>query len=137
MAELVDPQREMLAQALADGFTPGQASAKVGYKRKWGKDLAKRMAKPDLIARVAEIKRERALAVTDLEPVIKALMSAADTASGLSSAAAFVAVRGLLVEAARLKGLVQPPAAPLAPRVHTLSNEEWTAKHGPKSGPQR
>jgi hypothetical protein len=132
MAILDKPQREAMAQALADGATQSQASAKVGYKKKSGQVFVKRMAKPDLIARVAEIKRERALAVADLEPVIEALMAAAKTAATLKSAAAFEAIRGLLVEAARLKGLLQPPAAATEPRLRTLPDAEWDAKYKPR-----
>lgn len=83
----------------------------------------------------AEIEREQLLAAADFVPVIARLMDLARQARDLGTPAAMNAARGLLVEAARLKGLLaeqSPEARPepiLPPRT---TKEEWVEIYGPK-----
>ena len=125
---------EPFAQAFAETLTPKEASMKACYARTAGS--FRRAERPDMIARVAEIRREAARAAEDLLPVINRLMVAADKAEALDSAAGYAAMRGLLVEAARLKILI----ADRAPRVfepkalpRPLTTEEWLMKFGPRT----
>jgi len=131
MAALPDKKREAFAQALASGMTPEEATREVKYGNRDRERIRARAARADVIARVAEIPRERALALADLAPVIERLIAAADVAAKQDSAAALVAMKGLLAEAGRLKGLVpKPPPAPAAPR-RRLSETEWLALYAP------
>ena len=56
-------------------------------------------------------------------------MAAAQQARTLKTAAAFVAVRGLIVEAARLKKMLPEPEEP---RRVPMTAEEWEAKFAPE-----
>ena len=97
----------------------------------------KRTRRADVVARVAEIRRAKALEAADLTPMIDALMATAKQAreEGKKSPAVLTAIRGLLVEAARLKGLAPPPPPLQArqPRVR-MTDEEWMATFAPKPG---
>lgn len=89
-----------------------------------------------MVARVAEIRRAKALEGADLTPMIDALMAAAKDAQDNKeqTPATLTAIRGLLVEAARLKGLAPPPPAqPPQPR-RRMTDEEWMATFAPKPG---
>lgn len=130
MAALDDPRREMFAQALARGCGPGQAEREAGYSH-CAKGTRARVKSKQIKGRIAQIKKERAGGDSpDIGPVIDKLMALANAAGKLKTAAAMVAARGFLVEAARLKGLLPAPAPP--PR-RRLSTEEWLAEYAPKS----
>jgi hypothetical protein len=83
----------------------------------------------------AEGGREQLLAAADLTPVIAQLMDLAREAQDLGTAAAMSAARGLLIEAARLKGLLAeqcPQATSGRLREPQLTKEEWVEIFGPK-----
>ncbi len=129
MAALDNPRREMFAQALARGCGPSQAEREAGYSR-CSKATRARVASKQIKDRLAQIGKERAGGNSpDIGPVIDKLMELANASADLKTAAAMVAARGFLVEAARLKGLLPAPAPP--PR-RRLSNEEWLAEYAPE-----
>jgi hypothetical protein len=65
-------------------------------------------------------------------PLIDALMEAVEDARKLDNAAAFVAVRGLIVEAARLKQML-PEHDPRTPPMPPMTAEEWLRRFGPEA----
>jgi hypothetical protein len=83
----------------------------------------------------AEIGREQLLAAADLVPVITQLMDLAGEARDLGTAAGMNAARGLLVEAARLKGLLKTEGVEEARPGHiqtpVMTTEEWMAAFAP------
>lgn len=120
---------EAFAQALAGGASPGRAWAEAGYVGH-GHRARRRAAHPSVTQRVAEIGREKTLAAKDLTPVIEEMMRLATTAGELNTVAGLTAARGLLAEAARLKGLLpEPPWVPEEQFPRELSHEEWMAKY--------
>jgi hypothetical protein len=133
---LDDEKREALAQLLARDVPFRQASKQAGYVHCWKSRALARTKRADVAQRVAEIRRARALEATDLTPMIDALMAAAEKAQAEleKTPAGLTAIRGLLVEAARLKGLAPPPPlqAP-QPRVR-MTDEEWMETFAPKPG---
>ncbi len=134
MSALDDARREAFARQLALGFSPTQASLNSGYRRGKSVDVEKRQARPDVMARVAELRQEKARAAADLVPIIELLMEAATQAGKLDAAQGFTAQRGLLAEAARLKGLLAPPPfTPSLPVERDMTDEEWLAAFAPKS----
>ena len=129
---------EALAQGLAAGMDPVSASTAAGYVGGANKRLTKRLKTPGVVGRVAELRWDASALSLDLGPVIDALMTGAKGAGDLGSAAGFVAMRGMLVEAARLKSLVVLPPAPIRidpPR--SLSEAEWLDRYGPKAAANR
>jgi len=130
---LDDKRREALAQLLAEDVPPRQASRAAGYVHCWKSRALARIERPDVIARVAEIRRAKALAASDLTPMIDALMRAAELVVDLKTPAGLTAIRGLLVEAALLKGLPpsSPPLEPMKPR-RRMTDEEWMETFAPK-----
>ena len=129
MVALTIPRQEAFAQALAQGLNPDEAAQVAGYKGE--KKQARARAKlPKFIKRVQELKHERAWGGSrDMGPLIDELMEAVREARKLDSAAAFVAVRGLIVEAARLKKLLPEPQPPPRPQ---MTSEEWMRKFNPE-----
>ncbi|MBA3812295.1 MAG: hypothetical protein H0X27_11765, partial [Caulobacteraceae bacterium] len=131
MATMGKSRNEAFAQALAGGASPGRAWAEAGYVGH-GHRARRRAADPAVKRRVAEIGREKTLAAKDLMPVIEEMMRLVKEASKLDTAAGLTAARGLLAEAARLKGLLpEPPWAPEEPPRRRLTTEEWVAKYAP------
>jgi hypothetical protein len=131
-------KREALAQLLAENVPPGPASKQAGYAHCWKDPAQARANRADTVTRVAEIRRAKAHAATDLTPMIDALMAAAsgkDADELKKTAAGLTAIRGLLVEAARLKGLA-PPAPHLQPSQSRtrMTDEEWMEAFAPKPG---
>lgn len=130
MAAMGKARAEAFAQALAGGASPGRAWTEAGYVGHEHRARG-RAAHPTVTRRVAEIGREQTLAAKDLTPVIEEMMRLAKEAGKLNTVAGLTAARGLLAEAARLKGLLpEPPWVPEAPLIRTLSNDEWMAEYG-------
>ena len=143
-------KREVFAQAMARGMTPVQAGVIAGYS-KWRRCSYKAWANPDMQARVAAIIHSRARGGSnDLAHVIDELIRLVAAAEALNTAPALREARGMLAEAAKLKGrlpetpMVAPPLAALpAPAWPAeddgvvlefgLSDEAWLAKYAPKS----
>jgi hypothetical protein len=127
---------EALAQLLAKDVPMRQASKQAGYVHYFKSKADERTKRPRVVARVAEIRRAKAFEAADLTPMIDALMTAANDAQAKpeKSAATLTAIRGLLVEAARLKGLAPPPPAPPPQPRRRMSDEEWMATFAPKPG---
>ena len=134
MAELEDERREKFAQGLADDMPAWRAWAAAGYAPKGGRGriVAQR---EDVKARVDELVQARKWGgSSDLGPVIDECMRLAKVAGEKDSAAAMVAARGFLVEAARLKGLLGAPAPATGaadPRPE-LTDDEWLARYAPR-----
>ena len=134
--ELPDERLEAMAQALASGHVPTDASCAAGYSYH-GKDALSRAENPAMKTRVAEIKlRREAGGTADLAPVIDRLVAASDKAVALGTAAGMVAARGFLVDAARLKGLL--PGAPkpsqyskFVPSEPPMDDDAWVARFAP------
>ena len=133
MAALEDERRERFARNLADDMPAWRAWAAAGYAPKGGRGriVAQR---EDVKARVDELVQARKWGgSSDLGPVIDECMRLTQVAGKMKTAAAMVAARGLLVEAARLKGLLGAPApragAP-EPRPE-LTDDEWLARYAP------
>ena len=133
MAAFEDERRERFAQGLARGAAASRAWEDAGYKRKGPRARAAAKRK-DMVARVKEIIRAREWGGSgDLAPVIDECMRLAIKARTMNTAAAMVAARGLLAEAARLKGLLGA-AAPAPDELSArpeLTDDEWLARYAP------
>lgn len=127
---------EALAQLLAKDVPMRQASKQAGYAHYFKSKAEERTKRPRVVARVAEIRRAKALEAADLTPMIDALMAAAKEAQNMKekTPATLTAIRGLLVEAARLKGLAPPPPPPPAQPRRRMTDEEWMETFAPKPG---
>jgi hypothetical protein len=134
---------EILAQGLAAGLPVKQASREALYRRESPRRAIERAENPNTIQRVAEIEWQRAHEAADLSGIIEVMLRAANAALDLNSAAGFVATRGLLTEAAKLKlrmaEPMPPPPRPPPPIVEpppqvsvTLSPEEWARQFLPR-----
>jgi len=125
MAVLSNARREAFCQARAAGKSLAEAGKAGRYDNQWSRvDAA-----PEVQARIAEIRRETAVDARDLVPLIEKMIGLVDNAVDLKSAAGMREAKALLVEAARLKGLLPPPAtAPLQP---PMSRQEWMARFAP------
>lgn len=138
MPQLDRPEREKFAQAIVEGYLPRQAFTKAGYREVREGRAQKLLVDPSVVIRVAEIRSEAIRRAADLEPIINGLMWAAAGAANLNTAPAYVAARGLLVEAARLKLLLAspPPDMPAIakppPPPRDMTEEEWLAAFAPK-----
>jgi len=136
MSPLPVPRQEAFARGLAMGLSQREAGADAGYYRDW-KQARERAARPDIVARATALRDERHWDGTaDVAPVINALMRLARKAGDMPTAAAMAAARGLLAEAAKLKGRLEDKietpseATPISPRFLPLSDEDWVAKYG-------
>jgi hypothetical protein len=131
MAALMIPRQESFAKALAEGLTPDEAAEMAGYKGE-KKQARHRARQAKFVERVAELRRRRDWGgSSDVGPLIDELMKTVQEARKLDTAAAFVAIRGLIVEAARLKQTLREfePEEPLPP---PLTTAEWVEKYAPK-----
>jgi hypothetical protein len=126
MPALSNGRWESFAQKLAAGLPPVPAARACGYAPEHVGRALRLAAKPIVAARTAEIVRERALAASDLMPVIDRLMALAEAAAGLNSAAGMTAAMRLLAEAARLKTLLPRPET-FVPIEPGLSEAAWLA----------
>ena len=128
MPALTKHRYEPFAQALSRDLHPVAAAKEAGFKGNKTQSC-ERAQRPEVIARVEELRRRRDWGGSrDLGPMIDELMAAARQASTLTTAAAFVAVRGLIVEAARLKQMLPEPEdeSPLPP---PTTPAEWLERH--------
>jgi hypothetical protein len=129
MPPLPVPREETFAHVLAMGLSPGMAGGEAGY----AKHIVARFAP---LPRIAKLPRPR-----DAGEMIGALMRLAGKAGRMRSAAAMVAARGLVAEAAKLDQRTlerreAPDATPaIAPCFLPLSDEAWTAKYGHRAQP--
>jgi hypothetical protein len=132
MAALTIARRELFAQGLAQGLSPDEAAVKAGYEGE-KKQARKRALHPKVVERVEELRRLRAWGgSSDVGPLIDELMKTVQEARKLDTAAAFVAIRGLIVEAARLKQML-PETESDDPPCRELTREEWVEKFSPKT----
>ncbi len=123
---------EAFARALAVGRSQGAAGAAAGYARRHGRG-ARRAARPDIVARARELGDARQWGeACDAATMIRALMRLAGQAGQMRTAAAMVAARGLVAEAAKLEQRRETPdgAPPITPAYLPLSDEEWAEKYG-------
>lgn len=133
MPALKKDRYEPFAEALSRGLSPMAAAVDAGFAKSQTQ-ACKRAGRPEVVARVEELRRLRDWGGSrDLGPLIDELGAAVQEARKLNSAAAFVAVRGLIVEAARLKQMLPQPQRPI-PRQMTTA--EWLEEFGPKKNAQ-
>ncbi len=126
MPALENVRLEALAQALARGLPLHAATAEAGFSRQNAMSK-RRVQRPDVVKRVWEIEVERYEADADLRPLIAQLGDLADKSGELNTASAMVAARGLIADAAKLKGLLPKPAAKAEVLEPVLTTEEWIA----------
>jgi hypothetical protein len=128
MAALTKHRYEPFAQALSRDLNPVAAAKEAGFKGNKTQSC-ERALRLEVVERVEELRRRRDWGGSrDVGPLIDELMAAVRQARTLKTAAAFVAVRGLIVEAARLKKMLPEPQEP--PR-RPMTAEEWEAKFAP------
>ena len=129
MPAIKNSRYEATAQALSRDLNPQEAALEAGFT-KAQTQACKRALRPEIVARVEELRRLRDWGGSrDLGPLINELGAAVQDARTLKTAAAFVAVRGLIIEAARLKKMLPEPQEP---RRVPMTPEEWVAKFAPK-----
>lgn len=128
MTELKTELLEAFAQALARGLPPGRAATAAGYAPKGA--ARERSERADVIARVAEIERQRAEDLCDPAPVIARLIAKADAVGPDASPAALREARGMLADAAALQATLR---ASQPSRVGEGTLKEWAAIYGPRS----
>lgn len=135
MPPLANGRHEAYARARAAGLVPRAAFLEAGYHDR-ARNVQRIASRREVVKRIAELQRDAAWGGSgDLKPVIDELMRLALAAGKLRSGAGMTAAKGLLSEAARLKGLLEArpdradPADP--PRRVQLSNDEWLAKYAP------
>lgn len=132
MPALKNSRYEAFAHQLAKDLNPQDAALAAGFVKSQTQ-ASRRALRPEIVERVEELRRLRDWGGSrDLGPLINELGAAVQEARTLKTAAAFVAVRGLIVEAARLKKML-PEHEP--PRPPPLTAEEWKAKYKPMLDP--
>ena len=125
---------EALARALARGLSRNAAGAEARYARH-SRRGRERAARADIAARARELGEARQWGETrEASEMIGALMRLAGKAGEMRTAAAMVAARGLLAEAAKLQGQLGDPADTFdsAPPEPPMSKAEWIATYGRK-----
>jgi hypothetical protein len=129
MPALKNSRYEAFAHQLAQDLNPQDAAVAADFAKSQTQ-ACRRALRPEIVARVEELKRLRDWGGSrDLGPLINELGAAVQEARTLKTAAAFVAVRGLIVEAARLKKMLPEPEAPPRPQ---MTPEEWLRKFNPE-----
>ncbi len=133
MPTLTNPRHEAYARARATGGSKSAAYKEVGYTDSSNTGRVETIK--GVPERIEELRDHIQWGETsDVAPVINELMRLAREAGTFKTAAGMVAARGLLAEAARLKGRLGEPVAverETAPREPPLSNADWLAKHAP------
>ncbi len=133
MPTLDKPGHEALAHALARGASVREAHLEAGMnlERPWR--LRKRVQRPEVVARVAELRWGRDAA--ELLAISDTLLDLSKRAADLASGVGMMAARSMLVEAARLKRDAIRSIAATAlhlPPPPELSKEEWLAAFAPR-----
>jgi len=138
MPPLPVPREEALALALAMGRSRSVASSEAGHGKHW-KHRA-RAARPDIVARAREIGEALQWGeACEVSEMIRVLMRLAGKAGEMRTAAAMVAARGLVAEAAKLNQRKDeqretPDDAPqIGPQFLPLSDEDWAVKYGDRA----
>jgi hypothetical protein len=109
MPALKNSRYEAFAHQLALDLNPQDAALAAGFAKSQTQ-ACNRALRPEIVARVEELQRLRDWGGSrDLGPLINELGAAVQVARKLDTAAAFVAIRGLIVEAARLKQMLPEP----------------------------
>ena len=133
MPTLTNPRHEAYARARATSRWKGVAYKEAGYAD--SSNTGRIETIKGVPERIEELRDHIHWGETaDVAPVINELMRLAREAGTFKTAAGMVAAKGLLAEAARLKGRLAEPAAgerETAPREPPLSNADWLAKHAP------
>jgi len=130
MPALKKTRYEPFALHLSLGSNPLDAAVAAGFAKSQTQ-ACRRAARPEVIARVEELARKREWGGSrDVGPLIDELGAAVQEARKLNFAAAFVAVRGLIIEAARLKKMLPETQAPRPP---PMTPEEWLRKFNPEA----
>ena len=133
MPALKNSRYEAFAHQQAQGLNPQDAALAAGFAKSQTQ-ACRRALRPEIVARVEELKRLRDWGGSrDLRPLINELGAAVQEARTLNSAAAFVAVRGLIVEAARLKQMLPEPEPEEPDEPPPRTSAEWLARHRPKT----
>ncbi len=130
MPPLPVPHEEALARALAMGRSRNAAGTEAGYGRRYKHSA--RATRPDVVARARELGDAAQWGeACEVGEMIRALMRLAGKAGEMRTAAAMVAARGLVAEAAKLNERREPAddAAAIAPQFLPLSDEDWAAKY--------
>jgi hypothetical protein len=131
MPSPTEEQLDALAAGYARGLSKQAAAVAAGYSPRTSsfREHFKKQAFQDRID-----KHRRALnqaETPDLVPIIERLVSAADKAAAMPTAAAMKAACDLLAEAARLKRLLPLDQAAARPR-YEMTREEWLATFAPR-----
>ncbi len=122
-------KREAFALAMARGAAPLEACVAAGYKR-CSTQAGRIKSLPEVIEREKQLREDLAWGGSgDLAPVINEMRRLAKKSGELKSAAGMMAAKGLLVEAARLKGLL-PKRGALDDLPPELTDEEWMLRYG-------
>ena len=133
MPTLTNPRHEAYARARATGGSKSAAYKEVGYAASSNTGRVETIK--GVPERIAELRDHVHWGETsDVAPVINELMRLAREAGAFKTAAGMVAAKGLLAEAARLKGRLAEPITGeriASKRNPPLSNAEWLAKHAP------
>ncbi len=136
---LKEPQQEATAQGLARGLSIHKAMKQAGYTR-YRKEIDELMQTPPMVERIETIKYDRDRGGSgDLGFLVDTLISLADLAADLGTAAGVREARGLLADAAKLKALLPPeecaPAHDLGEDDEIeidMEPEAWLAKFAPQ-----
>jgi len=136
MPPLPVPREETFARALSIGVSWNAASTEAGYGRHWERGR-ERAARPEIVARASEVGEALTWGeACEVSEMIRALMRLAGKAGQMQTAAAMVAARGLVAEAAKLnqrtlerRETPEIVAHDIA-RYMPLSDEDWAAKYG-------
>jgi hypothetical protein len=132
MPALKNSRYEAFAHQLAKDLNPQDAALAAGFVKSQTQ-ACRRALRPEIVKRVEELERLRDWGGSrDVGPLINELGAAVQEARKLDTAAAFVAIRGLIVEAARLKKMLPEPEAPRRP---PMTQAEWLEKFAPKKSP--
>ena len=130
MPAIQNSRYEAFAHQLAQDLNPQDAALAAGFVKSQTQ-ACRRALRPEIVKRVEELRRLRDWGGSrDVGPLINELGAAVQEARKLDTAAAFVAVRGLIVEAARLKQMLPEPEEPFEP---PMTPEEWLKEFRPKN----
>jgi len=132
---------EIFALNVAKGVSHGDAYAAAGYHDKSGAGAAKLMRKPEVAARISELRAQiRARMKITVETIVMDLQEdrafayrCANPAAAITATMAIAKLLGLLVDKSELSVVMKPALAPTDRREMTI--EEWQAQWAPKALP--